>query len=131
MLKKLLFISILFSMLTFAFAACGDATSNTSASNSSGSQVHMDSTTFIQPSITIKKGESLTLVSDTVTPHIIANGTWDQGTAKPAKESGAPEVKDVQVNGNSSTSIGPFNTAGTFKLYCTIHPGMNLTVTVQ
>ena len=39
------------------------------------------------------------------------------------REPGAPQVKDVQINGSSSQTIGPFTAAGTFKFYCTIHPG--------
>ncbi|WP_236038026.1 cupredoxin domain-containing protein [Ktedonobacter robiniae] len=91
----------------------------------------MNDTNFVQTSITIKKGERLKLISDTLTPHIIANGTWESGTAQLARESGAPQVKDVQVDGYSSQTFGPFTTAGTFKLYCTVHAGMNLTVVVQ
>ena len=72
----------------------------------------------------------MTLVADTLTSHIIANGAWENGSPKRAKEPDAPDIMDVQVNGNSSQSIGPFTTAGTFKLYCTIHAGMNLTVQV-
>jgi len=91
----------------------------------------MNDTQFMQPSITIHKGASIALIATTFTPHIIANGTWDNGQAKAARESGAPEVQNMQVNGNSSSNVGPFTTAGTFKLYCTIHSGMNLTVIVQ
>ncbi len=91
----------------------------------------MNDTQFVQPSIIIHKGESIALVATTFTPHIIANGTWDNGQAKAAKEPGAPEVQGLQINGNSSSNVGPFTTAGTFKLYCTIHSGMNLTVIVQ
>ena len=40
-------------------------------------------------------------------------------------------AKDVNIGGNSSATIGLFTTAGTFKLYCTVHAGMNLTVVVQ
>jgi plastocyanin len=91
----------------------------------------MNSEHFVQTTVTIKKGESITLFNDTLTAHVIANGAWEQGTARPAREAGAPEVKHVQINGTSSAIIGPFPTAGTFKLYCMIHPGMNLTVVVQ
>ncbi len=28
-------------------------------------------------------------------------------------------------------AFGPFNVVGTFHIYCTVHPGMNLTVIVQ
>jgi len=60
----------------------------------------------------------------------LQNGTWMNNTPHPAKESGAPSVQQVYVNGNS-IKIGPFTTAGTFHIYCTIHPGMDLTVIVQ
>jgi len=46
------------------------------------------------------------------------------------KETNAPSV-NVQLNGNDQQTIGPFAAAGTYHLYCTIHPGMNLTVIVQ
>ncbi len=35
-----------------------------------------------------------------------------------------------QVNGGT-VEIGPFNTAGEFDIYCTIHVDMNLTVVVE
>lgn len=130
MLKKVFFIVGFCGMLTLVLVACGgttDGSDKTVASN----QVQMNDTQFEQSSVPIKKGESMTLVATTFTPHIIANGTWENGQARPANEPGAPPVKDVQINGNSSSIIGPFSTAGTFKLYCTIHPGMNLTVIVQ
>ena len=48
------------------------------------------------------------------------------------QESGAPGMNNVQISGNGSSQvIGPFNTPGTYHFYCTVHPGMNLTVIVQ
>jgi plastocyanin len=90
----------------------------------------MNSTNFEQSSVTISKGSSLTLVDDAAVIHIIQNGSWENGNAKPATEPGAPKVNQ-QFSGNDTHSIGPFNTAGTFHLYCTVHPGMNLTVIVK
>jgi len=91
----------------------------------------MNDTTFVQKTVAIKKGDSLTLVDDVATIHIIQNGTWaSNGVRKEGKEPGAPTVQ-VQFQGNDSQTIGPFNTAGTFQLYCTVHPGMNLIVIVQ
>jgi plastocyanin len=50
----------------------------------------------------------------------------------PAAEPGAPTVSNVQfTSAGQSQSIGPFNTAGAFHFYCSVHSGMNLTVTVQ
>ena len=131
MYKKLFTLLALCCTLVLILAACGGSSGSSTSTGGSGNEVHMNNNQFAQTSITIKKGQNITLVDDTFTPHIIANGTWANGTAQPARETGAPEVKDVQVNGNSSTTIGPFTTSGTFKLYCTIHEGMNLTVVVS
>jgi plastocyanin len=118
-------------LLITALTACGGKAA-TSVSN----VVHMGATNFKQSSITIKKGQKITLVNDSGSVHIIENGTWEHGSngqayqEKPDQESGAPKV-DTQITGDSSQTIGPFNTAGTFHLYCVVHPGMNLTVNVK
>jgi len=133
MLRKVFVLLALGSVIALLLVACGTVSSapNTAGKTVQGNAVHMNDTQFVQPSVTIKKGERLTLIDDSSTPHIIANGTWEQGTAHSAREQGVPQVKDVQINGSSSQTTGPFTTAGTFKLYCTIHSGMNLTVVVQ
>jgi plastocyanin len=92
--------------------------------------VHLGVSNFEQSSVTISKGSKLLLIDDGHFPHILQNGSWDNNSPHPSREPGAPIVQDVDVNGNS-VEIGPFNTAGTFHLYCTIHPGMNLTIIVQ
>ena len=92
--------------------------------------VHMGAGNFLQSSVTIPKGSKLLLVDDVSSLHILANGSWQNGVAKPVDESGAPRVNNVQVNGNS-IEIGPFNTAGTYHIYCAVHQGMNLTIIVQ
>ncbi|GHO50939.1 hypothetical protein KSX_91020 [Ktedonospora formicarum] len=93
-------------------------------------KARMGTSDFIDKEVAIKKGESIALVDTTSSTHIISNGTWQGNTAKPFIESGAPVVNNLNFAGNDSKNVGPFNTAGTFQLYCTIHPGMNLTVTV-
>ncbi len=128
MSKKLFAILGLCTMLTLILVACG---ATGSASSAAPNQVHMNATDFVQPSITIKKGERLTLIDDTLVSHTIANGTWENGTAKPQAEPGAPQVKDMAINSFGQGTIGPFTTAGTFHFYCPIHSGMNLTVVVQ
>src|ERR1700680_1446105 len=96
-----------------------------------GTTVHMGTTNFLQPSITIPKGAMLTLIDDVAVPHILMNGMYDaNGTPKPAKEPGAPTV-NVSYAGNDTHTIGPFTTAGTFHIYCTIHVNMNLTIIVK
>ena len=128
-MKKLLRAIALMGLVTILLslvAACGKSTPG-----SGPNQVHMNDSNFGQSSTTIKKGESLTLVNDTAAIHIIANGTWDSnGNARSGKELGAPPV-NLEIDGFANKEIGPFNTAGTFHLYCTVHPGMNLTVIVK
>ena len=127
MYKKVLFALVLFGTITTLLAACAIVdTSNMPV----GPSAHMGASSFIQTSITLHKGDMLNLVDDVSAPHQITNGSWVNGTQKPAKESGAPTV-NVSFNGNDSSAVGPFTTAGTFHLYCTIHLGMNLTVIVQ
>jgi hypothetical protein len=79
-MKKLIAAFALMFMVTVLVAACG----NSSGSSSSGSNtVHMTSTNFAQPSITISKGSSITLVDDAGVTHIISNGMWQNNTPKP------------------------------------------------
>ncbi len=133
--KRFASLLILLSLALVFLAACGSSPTScgsTSANSSGGTPtVSMCSNNFAQSTITINKGQSLTLVNDAPDQHIIANGSWKNNTAQSAREAGAPQVNNVTINGNGSATIGPFNTAGTFKLYCTVHPGMNLTVIVK
>lgn len=116
---------VLVTLLVQAVPAAG---STTTVNGEPG--VHMGVSNFVQTSVTISKGSKLLLIDDGSFPHILQNGQWENNTPHPAKEAGAPAVQNVQVNGASS-EIGPFTTAGVFHIYCTIHPGMNLTVIVQ
>ena len=92
--------------------------------------VHMGAGNFLQSSVTIPKGSKLVLVDDVAALHILANGSWQNGVAKPTNEPDAPRVNNVQVNGGS-TQIGPFSTSGTYHIFCLVHQGMNLTIIVQ
>ena len=126
-MKKLIAILVALSLFTVLTAAsCGGS------GGSSGTGVHMGEITFLQPSVTISKGSSLNLIDDVAVLHIISNGSWVDNVAKPAKESTAPTVSNLQFNSaGQSMSVGPFNTAGTYHLYCSVHLNMNLTVIVQ
>ena len=56
--------------------------------------------------------------------------TWQNGQPERSKEQNAPIVNNVQVSG-ASVETGPFITAGTSPIYCTVHQGMNLQINVQ
>jgi plastocyanin len=127
-MKKPLAILVALSLLTVLTAAsCSGA-----GGSSNSPAVHMGNTTFLQPSVTISKGSSLNLIDDVAVLHLISNGSWVNGVAQPATEPGAPTVSNVQFNAaGQSMTVGPFNTAGTYHLYCSVHVNMNLTVIVQ
>ena len=128
-MKKLLVIFVVLSLVAVLASACGAS----SGGGSSGTaDIHMGQTNFVQQSVTISKGGSIKLIDDAASTHIIANGTWEGNTPKPGAESGAPAASNLQfTSAGQSQTLGPFNTAGTFHYYCSVHPGMNLTVTVQ
>jgi plastocyanin len=126
--KKIVGIFALLALLTLFAAACSGGVAGTT-----GNTIGLTNDNFAQSSITIKKGESITLVNQSSTVHIIANGSWINGnTPDPKLEPGAPVVNNMMFSSaNQTETIGPFNTSGTFHYYCSIHPGMNLTVVVQ
>src|SRR5712692_4470946 len=129
-MKKVIAAFVVMFLVTMLVVACGGSSGG--GGGGSSTDVHMGQTNFTQSSMTISKGSSINLINDTAVPHIIANGMWENNTAQPGAEPGAPTVNNLQfTTANQSQTIGPFTTAGTFHLYCIVHPGMNLTVTVQ
>jgi plastocyanin len=113
-------------MVTILIVACAGP------GGGGSTDVHMGNINFTQSTVTISKGSSLNLIDDVAVVHLISNGFWKNGGSIPASESGAPTVNNLQFSSaGESHMIGPFNTAGTFHLYCIIHENMNLTVIVQ
>lgn len=144
-LKILVMILVALALGSILVAACsrpgtvtsGGGVTPTSSSGGGGQGgcangiVHMSANNFVQHCVNIAKGSKVTLVDDVQVLHIITNGMWDSsGNPHLASEPGAPTVPNVQINGGSA-QIGPFNTAGTFHILCTVHVGMNLVVNVK
>lgn len=100
--------------------------------NATGNVLHLYVSGFSQPSITINKGSTLTLINDGNYHHSISNGQWVNGQPMITQETGAPKVSHLDINtAGKSYSIGPFATAGTYHLLCSIHHGMMVTIVVQ
>ncbi len=92
--------------------------------------VHMNASNFLAPTVTMPKGDKLTLVDDSTEVHDLFNGTWQNDAPNVVQEPGAPKVNNVKLS-NSSVTVGPFAIAGTYHIFCTIHQGMELTIIVQ
>lgn len=130
---------VIFALSTLLLAACssqGTPTQATPTSSGGGSgncangTVHTLATTFQESCVNVAKGSSLQVVPTVQSLHILTNGSWVNGNQVPMKEAGAPTVNNVQVT-SGTISVGPFTTAGTFHIFCTVHPNMNLTVIVN
>ncbi|HEX6556158.1 MAG TPA: hypothetical protein VF026_25590 [Ktedonobacteraceae bacterium] len=112
--------------------AANPQTSGVSTTTTGEPTVHLGSDNFVQHVVRLPKGSKLLLVNDTAVEHMLENGSWtSSGTAVTTVEPGVPVLHNLDSKGGSSLEIGPFTTAGTFHIYCTIHSGMNLTIVVQ
>jgi len=111
--------------------AANPPTSVASTTTNGEPTVHMSAVAFVQNVVLVPKGSELLLVDDGNYTHTLRNGMWTaNGSQDTSAEPGAPAVDNINVNGGSLT-LGPFNTAGVYHIYCTIHKDMNLTVVVQ
>ena len=114
-------------LLALALAACGGATTNP---NAPANEVDMGSANFVQTSRTISTGESIHFVDEqSGTMHILCIGRDERCD---------PNANGPQALTGQGFTIQPgqtqdvrFDTAGTYPITCTIHPHMNLTVTVR
>lgn len=104
--------------------------SGSNSSCASGTTVKTSTNAFEQSCITLTKGDTLKIVQDQTSYHIFDFGQWNGSTAQPQTPAGAPALKDLALSG-ASVDIGPFTTAGTYHIYCTVHPNMDLTVVVK
>lgn len=118
------------AILIGAMAPANTPASATSTVPSNIPTVHVGSSTFDQSSITLQKGSKLLIADTNGSVHILANGSWVNGQPQKTQEADAPTLNNVMMNGGN-VEIGPFTTAGTYHMYCTVHPGMNLTIIVQ
>lgn len=124
MIKHIIIALSFCGCLLIALASCGNEPQ-------SGNVVHMDDYTFLASQISVGKGENILLINDSlVSAHPLQNGSWKNGAPQPRTETGAPKVETI-VNGGGQATIGPFTTTGTYHIYCTAHPGMELIVIVH
>jgi len=92
--------------------------------------VRLRPNSFTPSTIELPVGRNVLMIDDAPIPHFIRDGQWlSTGAAQTDREPGAPAVNLTITNG--AIQVGPFWKAGVYHLYCTVHPGMNLTLRVQ
>lgn len=130
-MKKLTFVVLpLLLIAAFMVAGCGK-TPGGNATTGPTNEVQMDAVNFVQTSVTIKAGTAFKFVdpSDTGGLHIICAGH----SGKCIANANAPaELADPGFTINpGETKTVTFANPGTYQIACTVHPDMNLTITVQ
>jgi plastocyanin len=133
MKKPVLVIPVVLLMAALALFGCGKVPGNNGNIGPSvpNTTVQMNPTNFVQTTRTIQAGQTL-LFDDSVSGggvHIICLGNnmaCDSSATGPA----ALMSPGFNINPGATKSI-TFPTAGTYKITCTVHSNMNLTVTVQ
>jgi len=122
---RLVVIATVFLLLLALAAGCGG-----SGSPAAANEVRMNAAEFEQTTIALKAGTTLRLTDEqSGTTHLLCLGTDGQcDTNAP----GPQQLHDspLQVDPGQTADI-TFDTPGTYNITCTIHPGMELTVTVQ
>lgn len=94
--------------------------------------VALQAGSFSQTSITLTKGDKLTLVDSGSYHHNLSMGRWVDGQPVLGSQLGAPSLRNQDVTTAGTTVVvGPFNTAGTFYLICSLHHNMMLKIIVK
>jgi hypothetical protein len=74
---------LVFVLLVVGITACGSTSTTQQTSNTNGDMVvHTNGQDFLSSSVTILKGQSLTIVNDSAVLHPIENGTWEAAPRK-------------------------------------------------
>lgn len=93
-----------------------------SGAAASGSMVMLMNFAFDPTTLTVPLGTTVTFTNMDPTEHTVTNGKDGKAVDNPAF--------DEKVKSGESVTV-TFDKAGTFDVTCTIHPTMNMTVTVQ
>ena len=123
------FIPALF-VLALIVGACGKQVGN--SSSTPPGTVTMDATNFVVHAITVKAGDTVHFVDPAGNggTHVICLGK-DESCNASATGPAALKAPGFTINAGNPTKDIVFDTAGTYDITCTVHPDMNVTVTVQ
>jgi plastocyanin len=131
-MKKLAVAAVpLLLVVALAVGGCGKPVGGQSTPTGPSNQVNMDATNFVEHTVTIKAGQAVIFndPADTGGTHVNCLGTNETCNAS---ATGPTELKDpgFTITPGQTKSV-TFSQPGTYQVTCTVHPNMNLTVTVQ
>ena len=89
--------------------------------------ITMEHEMFMQQSVTIHRGERLTLVNNSLFIHVIGAGR--DGNLIPTPP-GEPIAGRLMMQTNDTYTTPPWNTPGTYWVTCAVHPEMTVKVIV-
>jgi plastocyanin len=93
------------------------------------SAVGMKHETFSKESVTIPRGSMLTFVNDSGWLHVVGPG--DKGRFKIKTGMPALGTRGAFISETADTfTSGPWNTPGVYRVTCSLHPQMNITIKV-
>jgi plastocyanin len=122
------FIPMLF-VLALTLGACGK---QSGGNTTPPGTVEMNATNFVVHAITVKAGDTVHFVDPAGSggTHVICLGK-DESCNASATGPAALKAPGFTINAGNPTKDIVFDTAGTYDITCTVHPDMNVTVTVQ
>jgi plastocyanin len=111
-------------------SACSNGGGSAVAPTRAGATVELVLTEFAKTDVTIEAGQALTFVNANPITHVIVPGTFTVGMdgLRTAETVDGAFTLTLSKKGQQAEHV--FDTAGTFQFFCTIHKGMNGTVTV-
>ena len=131
MKKAVVLVVPLLLILALAITGCGKSAGNGGGDEYTTPDVTMGQTDFTHHALTITAGTTVNFMTESSgSTHILCigeNGSCQSGAQGPSELTAA---NGMQVDPGQTKQV-KFDTAGTYKVTCTIHPNMNLTVTVQ
>ena len=135
-MKKLLIPVAAVFVVGFVLVGCGKVvgahTTGPAAACTNG-EVDMASVTFVQTTCTIKAGDAVKFVDPAGTGnfHLLCFGNNQQCTPNPDGPTGLNASGGVTFNAGDAPKSYAFTKPGTYEVTCTVHPHMNVTITVQ
>lgn len=127
MRRRISAVAVIGFLMALALVGCGGSSTTGGASN----ELDMGPSDFTQSSVTLSAGQPLHMVDsrDSGGTHMLCIG---QNGICDANPMGPSELHSPGMTFNPGTTKDiAFSTAGTYHITCTIHPNMNVTITVQ